>query len=221
MMNRWTRCLSTVSRTTIAGAFIAVLLSTAGAEETQPTTVRRVVSKLMRDAATATDNEQRHAAIESLCDAYAAIRLHPGYDDSEILRGEAAKVRRRLITESDRMSDELKREGIEKPVTLSRRVDEVLKESATAPQQPAIAGGDEHNVDVIRDSEAIQNRQAGAAIAGEAWALVELIQRTVHPDFWETTGGPGSIRYFAIKRVLVVRATTQVHEDLVALLRQL
>lgn len=184
MMNRWTRCLSMVGRATIASALIAVLLSTASAEETQPTTVRRAVSKLMRDAATATNDEQRHAALESLCDAYAAIRLHPRYDESEILRGEAAKVRRRLITESDRLRDE-------------------------------------HNLDVIQDSEAVQNRQAGAAIAGEAWALVELIQRTVHPDFWETTGGPGSIRYFAIKRVLVIRATTQVHEDLVALLRQL
>ena len=215
MMNRWTRCLSTVSRTTIAGAFIAVLLSTASAEETQPTTVRRAVSKLMRDAATATDNEQRHAALESLCDAYAAIRLHPSYDGSEMLRGEAAKVRRRLINESDRMSDELKREGIEKPAALSRRVDEAIKESAKARPHPVITNSEVH------PNEPIQNRQAGAAIAGEAWALVELIQRTVHPDFWETTGGPGSIRYFAIKRVLVVRATTQVHEDLVALLRQL
>jgi hypothetical protein len=221
MMNRWTQCFARVSRTTIAGAFIAVLLSAAGAEETQPTTVRRAVSKLMRDAATATDDEQRHSALESLCDAYVAIRLHPGYDDSEILRGEAAKVRRRLITESDRMSDELKRNGIEKPEALTRRVDEAIKESVAAQQQPATISGDEHNHDVVQDIEAIQDRQGGAAIADEAWALVELIQRTVHPDFWESTGGPGSIHYFAIKRVLVVRATTQVHEDLVALLRQL
>jgi hypothetical protein len=201
-------------RSTIAGTVVIALLSTSDAEETQPTTVRRAVSKLMRDAATATRDQQRYAALESLCDAYVAIRLHPGYEGSEILRGEAAKVRRRLITESDRVSEQLKRNGVEKPATLSALVDEALLESATN-------NGNEHANDAIQVSEVVQNKRGGAPIADEAWALVELIQRTVHPDFWELTGGPGSIRYFAIKRVLVVRATTQVHEDLVALLRQL
>ena len=103
---------------------------------------------------------------------------------------------------------------MKKPATLSALVDEALLESATN-------NGNEHANDAIQVSEVVQNKRGGAPIADEAWALVELIQRTVHPDFWELTGGPGSIRYFAIKRVLVVRATTQVHEDLVALLRQL
>ena len=53
---------------------------------------------------------------------------------------------------------------------------------------------------------------AGGALPDTGWQLVELIQRVVAPDFWEPQGGPGVIRYFAMRRVLVVRATTDVHE---------
>lgn len=42
-------------------------------------------------------------------------------------------------------------------------------------------------------------------------ALVELIQRTIAPEFWDVNGGPGTIVYFAPLRVLVVRATSEIH----------
>ena len=62
---------------------------------------------------------------------------------------------------------------------------------------------------------------AGGAIADSGWELVELIQRVVAPDFWDAQGGPGAIRYFAMRRVLVVRATTDVHEQIKDLLMAL
>lgn len=43
---------------------------------------------------------------------------------------------------------------------------------------------------------------------------VELIQQTIAPGFWDTTGGPGTIYYYALKRALVIRATSEVHADL-------
>ena len=51
----------------------------------------------------------------------------------------------------------------------------------------------------------------GAGPADLGPALVELIQRTIAPDFWDVVGGPGTIVYFAPLRVIVVRATTDVH----------
>jgi len=41
--------------------------------------------------------------------------------------------------------------------------------------------------------------------------LVNLIERTIAPDKWDTVGGPFSIMYYAPLKVLVVRATDEVH----------
>jgi hypothetical protein len=44
--------------------------------------------------------------------------------------------------------------------------------------------------------------------------LVDLIERTINPAFWDVVGGPGTIFYYAPLQCLVVRATTEVHENL-------
>jgi hypothetical protein len=51
--------------------------------------------------------------------------------------------------------------------------------------------------------------------------LVDLVQAVITPDFWDTNGGPGSIVYFRGLRVMVVRGTTQSHEEVAALLSAL
>jgi hypothetical protein len=66
-----------------------------------------------------------------------------------------------------------------------------------------------------------QGAQAAGGIPDTDWQLVELIQRVIAPDFWESRGGPGSIRYFAMRRVLVIRATTDIHEQVRDLLTAL
>lgn len=57
--------------------------------------------------------------------------------------------------------------------------------------------------------------------ATQALALVDIIQQTVHPDFWDVHGGPGRIAYFEQGRGLVVLGTEQVHDDVGNLLDQL
>jgi hypothetical protein len=51
--------------------------------------------------------------------------------------------------------------------------------------------------------------------------LVKLIEETIHPTSWDTLGGPGVIRFWGPANVLVVRQTTDVHEDLEKLLGDL
>ena len=60
------------------------------------------------------------------------------------------------------------------------------------------------------------NGRGGGAAVGPDWGqdLVELIERTIQPDFWEVNGGPGSIYYFRSLHALVVRATGEVHEKI-------
>jgi hypothetical protein len=51
--------------------------------------------------------------------------------------------------------------------------------------------------------------------------LVEVIEETIVPDSWEKRGGPGVIRFWPPGNALVVRQTTEVHEALGQLLRDL
>lgn len=51
--------------------------------------------------------------------------------------------------------------------------------------------------------------------------LVDLIETILHPDFWQTNGGSGMAYYYRPLRILVVRATTTVHEDLEHFLERL
>jgi len=61
----------------------------------------------------------------------------------------------------------------------------------------------------------------GAAVRDHGPELVELIERTIAPPVWEAQGGPASIAYFESLRVLVVRASSEVHRQAAALLDNL
>lgn len=43
--------------------------------------------------------------------------------------------------------------------------------------------------------------------------LVDLIERTIMPDIWDTSGGPASIRYYQPWHALVVSAPASVHYE--------
>lgn len=180
-----------------------------------PTELRNLASDLLRAEATAASDQVRSDTIIKLCDLFAVIRLHPAHDQSSMLRADEARIRRRLITTSQELRKQLANRNVARPTDLSSRVEEAL--AATENRQSA---GSQQ----VGESELIlqgEGASAGGVIPDDGWPLVELIQQTIRPDFWEVTGGPGTIRYFAMRRVLVVRATTEVHEDLAALLRRL
>lgn len=54
----------------------------------------------------------------------------------------------------------------------------------------------------------------GNGEAAQARELIELIENTIAPDTWDSRGGRGTIRYFSLLRVLVVRQTGEVHHQL-------
>ncbi|NOX53798.1 MAG: hypothetical protein GXP27_05055 [Planctomycetes bacterium] len=65
-------------------------------------------------------------------------------------------------------------------------------------------------------------RLRGPADEARARQLIELIESTIAPESWQSSGGPGSIRYFSLLQALVVRQTGPVHRqigDLLELLR--
>lgn len=63
--------------------------------------------------------------------------------------------------------------------------------------------------------------QHGGIMGDHGAELVNLIQAILHPDFWQENGGSGMTYYYQPLRILVVRATTTVHEDLEQFLERL
>ena len=204
--------LSCVARFALASGF-ASLLGVHAWAETSLTNLRYQTRELLTEEATLNDDSPfKDAAISALCDLYVILRSDPRYPTSDMLRGDAAKVRRRLLSIATRRENRLRRAGIAKPAGLTAAVDQAIAQSLSD-QRHSSAG------------EATVEREpggfAGAPLGGDPWQLVELIQRVVAPDLWDVQGGSGTIQYFAMRRVLVVRATTDVHEQIRDLLMAL
>jgi predicted flap endonuclease-1-like 5' DNA nuclease len=191
-------------------------LSPAGGEapETSLSELRSLTGDLLRAEATAAEGAEKQAAVTALCDLYVVLKSDPRHVTSDMLRGDAAKLRRRLIGIGRRTENRLKRAGVPKPNGLAAEVDSAIRAALESESRPP---GRIQSAAVTAPPDGA----GGAALADPGWRLVELIQRVVTPEFWDRLGGPGSIHYFAIRRVLVVRATTDVHEQIKDLLTAL
>lgn len=172
------------------------------------TRIRQQTRELLKHVASLEDGKPKDQSIAALCDLFVVIRSDSRYASSEMLQGDAAKVRRRLIALSQRRAAKLKRAGISRPSSLSSEVD------------AAIAAAIQNEESSLRDLTQPSGHGGGSAL-DNGWQLVELMQRVVAPDFWDRRGGPGTIRYFAMRKVLVVRATSDVHEQIKDLLMAL
>jgi hypothetical protein len=58
----------------------------------------------------------------------------------------------------------------------------------------------------------------GGTVSDHGQELIDLIQRTIKPNTWDVVGGPGSIFYYRPLMALVVRATSEVHDNVGGLL---
>ncbi len=184
----------------LAAGFAAFPVAACG--QTTLTQLRKQTHQLLRSEALADDEIEQQQCLAALCDLYVVLRLDDRYAKSDTLWQDAHKIRRRLLTESKRLKAKLRRQNIARPTTLTADVDQALANAKNhSESQSKVTAAD------------LRQGRAAAGIADNGWQLIELIQRVVAPDFWETRGGPGTIQYFAMRRVLVVRATTDVHEQ--------
>ncbi len=180
--------------------------------ETPLTTLRRETRNLLVQEASEKDASAKESAAAALCDLYVVIRSDPRFETSEMLKGDAAKIRRRLIKIATQRENRLKRAGTPRPEALSDKVQDSIDR--------ALDGTDSAQTQHEESGDS-NGGFAGAPLGANPWELVELIQRVVAPDLWDAQGGPATIQYFAMRRVLVVRATTDVHEQVRDLLTAL
>lgn len=166
--------------------------------------IRRQIRKTLRAEATSKTTEERYASLVRLCDWYAFIRSHHEFETFPLMQAEASKIRNRLLRSKRAFINQLQRAGIDRPENYSISIDSQIEQTLADPSTEAAPVG----------------AGAGSGL-DNGWELVELIMRTVDPDAWKVHGGKATIQYFAARRILVVSATTEVHEELEALLRAL
>jgi hypothetical protein len=61
----------------------------------------------------------------------------------------------------------------------------------------------------------------GGATAFAAQQLIDVIVTTIAPDSWRPAGGNGSIMFYPHNPALVIRQTSEVHEQISELIREL
>ena len=154
----------------------------------------------LKQQATAKSTEQQARAIRQLVALYGEICQHPKLAASDTLKSYRIKLRSRLL----RIQQELQR-------------DIARAEKGGAPAGGSLADAATR---AVADQLALVGyslggpgkvfAQGGAGVPDYGPALVELIQRSIAPGFWDVNGGPGTIVYYAPLRALVVRATGEI-----------
>jgi len=175
---------------------------------------REVVQQALKEQARASALKQP-AAVIALLQIYRELLVTgplPSGEDKRL----RMLVRGRLLRLREELPQDLR--------SRQARIDAV-QDRAKREKQPAM-------LDKIADDKAVlaQWRDAMGQFMGpqqgggagrpddDGPMLVDLIQAVICPDFWDVNGGPGAIVYFPSLHVMVVRATTQTHEEVAALL---
>jgi hypothetical protein len=196
------------------------------------TQMRQLTSEFLQHQAEAQRDHLPTASdqVLKLCNWFVILRDDDRYLTSPLLRSTAAQVRVRLLKVAKDRSRQLRYENVPRPEAAVAKIDAQIESQLKSQiklqiKRPQTKSSDEaaSSVTKLSKNEPADSLQAAAAgpELDTGWQLVELIDRIVHPDFWESHGGPGTLHYYAARRVLVVRATSDVHQDLKDLLAAL
>ncbi|MCI0358555.1 MAG: hypothetical protein L0211_08735 [Planctomycetaceae bacterium] len=181
------------------------------------------ISDLLRREAQAKEPAAKAEIVRRMCELHGEILRDSRYANSDTL----AEYRVRLWSRLRRVQTELKQQIARSASGLSG--DSVASGEKRDPKsaQPldVLAAADATSLaaaDSLADSLAMLDQSQGGpgylfGFGGRAGPpdygqdLVDLIEQTINPAFWDTNGGPGTIVYYAPLRCIVVRATSEVH----------
>jgi hypothetical protein len=190
-----------------------------------PSALRALVHKALRESARSTDRE---ASARRLMETYRTLA-----DDTSLVKEDRLQMQQIVRSRLAKLADEIRklpaaRNTEEKHAAandeLESFLDALVKKSIkpAAALPPAVLAQQRGNMNPAMLGR-IPSRNAPQAAAPTDYGqdLVELIEATIAPGSWDSQGGPGTIRYFSPLRVIVVRQTGEVHEQLGDLLPQL
>lgn len=172
--------------------------------------IERDVSVAFKREATAKSSGDRAAAIREMTTLYDELLADERLITSDTLK----EYRTRLYTRLRRVQADLKQK-------LAREARQTKEREPTAEEQAALAtlATSLSLADAAVGGPAqVLARGGGMALPDGGRELVELIERTINPSFWNTNGGPGAIVYYQPLKCLVISATAEVHENIGGLL---
>ncbi len=163
--------------------------------------INRQLRGLLRREAIEKDRQDWEQVVLQLVELYGQITRDERLPTSGTLEGYRVKLRSRLLSVQKRLERELRDKGIDPRTALSPG-------AWAAGAGPT--GGEESLASRGAANTAAPGSAGGAAM-DYGLLLVDLIQRTIAPEFWDVNGGPGSIVYYRTWYALVVRATPPIH----------
>ena len=184
------------------------------------------IKAFTRRTKNAESDRARANAVVDLCLLHYEITSDPRFSTSPTLRGYRGRIWNRLTTIRKELERKLKRDPTAGPSSLfsddtqslaPEKLDDQWLSQSLADQWMILGQTTGGPVNIVERS----GGYLGGVLGDFGWDLVRLIEETLKPDFWESSGGPGNIVYYGPLRILVVRATTQVHEDLTDFLERL
>jgi hypothetical protein len=160
------------------------------------------VSEALRVEYTATMPVQREAAILRLTDLYRELMTDSRLIISPTLNGYRVKVRSRLLGILKSMEYAMRHKTTNKYVNQSSSLLNILQEHLRRSSK-ALGG-----------ANSMLQGNAARGVQDYGPALVNLIKTTISPEFWDINGGPGVIVYYPPLRLLVIRATSEIHHQI-------
>ncbi len=216
---------------------LALVASTSFADENattnsaprDPVEISREETALVRLTSKKTDEVQRVKAIVGLCKLFVEIGEHPQVADNATLQRVSVEVQARLRGIEQRLISELRRRKIEEPQSMidEQRNRRLGRNRNFANQQSGNSAGEASGQSLSESASGSSNAMNFAGLSGPGdfnemgWWLVGLIRHTVEPDYWDTSGGPGTVVYYGPSRALVIRGSWRIHEQVADLLSAL
>lgn len=180
--------------------------------------IERDMTEALRSEARAQTPEARADAVRKMCGVYRELVSDPRLETSDELKSYKAKLWSRMTRIKRELEQRVARQAAEAPGRAPNDAEAQAIQDAAASLAAQMSysnytlGGPGY---VLAHSGAAFG---GGTVNDHAQELIDLIQRTITPNFWDVNGGPGSMFYYRPLMALVVRATSEAHGDVGGLL---
>jgi hypothetical protein len=203
------QCAGQEDEALVATSLLFVLTAVCGADDlgSSPPAARGLheyhadISDLLKREALAKDPHVRAAAVVS--------------DERFTTSDKLKEYRSRLWSRLSKVKTELKQQLAREARQANEPADDIDVLATADPAAVAAADSLASSLSLLDQAQGGPGRLlsfgGGALIDANGRALVDLIERTINPAFWDVVGGPGTIVYYAPLQCLVVRATSEIH----------
>ncbi len=180
--------------------------------------IERDMTEALRSEVRAPTPAARAEAVRRMCELYRELAADSRLETSDELKSYKAKLWSRMTRVKRELEQRVARQAGEARGRAPSEAESQAIQDAAASLAAQMSysnytlGGPAY---VLAHSGAAFG---GGAVNDHAQELIDLIQRTISPNFWDVSGGPGSMFYYRPLMALVVRATSEVHGDVGGLL---